>query len=201
MTDRVVPLQANVHRLVDALLPWHVNGTLEREERELVTRHLEECAQCRREVDWLRGLHAACADCAAQDGAAANLFDALQRRETPTRRSDRIWRAAAVAAFVATGVLGWRLSVVDDSAARYRTLGSQAALANGNVVVVFDAAAREEDMRRLLQSVNARIVEGPTATNGYVLAIAASNQARAIEALRAARIVKLAEALTAQATP
>ena len=201
MTDRVLPLHANVHRLVDALLPWYVNSTLNREERELVTRHLEACAQCRREVDWLRALHAACAECAVEDGGSRRLFDALRRRQTRSRLSDRMWRVAAAAGLVVVTLLGWRLWTVDETSAPYRTLGAQDTLANGNVVVVFDAAARESEMRELLQSVGARIVGGPTAANGYLLAIPTATQARAIEQLRAAHIVKLAEALGAPSKP
>jgi len=200
MTDRVVPLHANVHRMVDALLPWYVNGTLKSGELELVTRHLGECAQCRREVDWLRELHAACAECAARDGGS-QLFDALRQRSAPARRPDRVWRVAAAAAFLVVALLGWRLWVVDGPDASYRTLGAPGTVASGNVVVVFDAATTEADMRRLLQSIGARIVEGPTATNGYVLAIPASAQAHAIEALRATPIVKLAESLRGSGSP
>jgi len=200
VTDRVVPLHPNVHRVVDALLPWYVNATLKSDELELVTRHLAECAQCRREVDWLRELHAACAECAAQDGGS-QLFDALRQRQAPARRTDRAWRIAAAAGFVVVALLGWRLWIVDGPDAPYRTLSAPGGVANGNVVVVFDAAATESDMRRLLQSIGARIVEGPTATNGYVLAIPASTQGHAIEALRDARIVKLAESLRGPGSP
>jgi len=38
------------------LLPWFVNGTLEREELESFERHLMECADCRKEIEFLRKL-------------------------------------------------------------------------------------------------------------------------------------------------
>lgn len=200
MTDRVVALHANVHRLVDALLPWYVNSTLNDEERDLVTRHLDECAHCRRETEWLRALHEACAECAAQDGGS-QLFEVLRRQERPSRWTDRLWRVAAVVGVVALTLLGWRVWTADDERAAYRTLGSQDALTRGNVVVVFDAAAREADMRGLLQSIGARIVGGPTSTNGYVLAVPSATAGRALEVLRGARIVKLAEPLGGQGMP
>jgi hypothetical protein len=200
MTDRVVPLHANVHRLVDALLPWYVNSTLNAEERELVTRHLDECAHCRGEVEWLRSLHEACAECAARDGGS-RLFDTLRRRQRPARWMYRVGRAAAVVGVVGVALLGWRAWTADGDSAAYRTLGSQDAVARGNVVVIFEPTAREADMRGLLESVGARIVQGPTATSGYVLAVPSATQARAVEVLRAARIVKLAEALGGQAVP
>jgi len=200
MTDRVVPLHANTHRLVDALLPWYVNSTLNPEERELVTRHLDECAQCRGEVEWLRSLHEACAECAAKDGGS-RLFEVLRRRQHPSRWMDRVWRVAAVVGLVAVALLGWRVWTADGDSAAYRTLGSQDAFTRGNVVVVFDPTAREADMRGLLESVGARIVGGPTPTNGYVLAVPSATQGRAIEVLRAARIVKVAQPLGGQGMP
>jgi hypothetical protein len=56
-------------------------------------------------------------------------------------------------------------------------------------------------MRRLLQSVGARIVGGPTTANAYVLVIASDAQARGLEQLRAAKIVKLAQSLGTGPTP
>jgi len=200
VTDRVLPLHANVHRMVDALLPWYVNETLDREERELVAHHLDECAQCRHEVEWLRGLHAACIACAEQD-EHSEVFDVLRRPRKASRGSAAAWRFAAAAQLAVIAVLGWKLWTTDDTSAQYRTLAGQGAILTGNVVVVFDATAPEGEMRRLLQSVGARIVGGPTAANGYVLAIPADSQARGIEQLRASKIVRLAETLGKRETP
>ncbi|HHQ42366.1 MAG TPA: zf-HC2 domain-containing protein, partial [Chromatiales bacterium] len=36
------------------LLPWLANGTLEGEERERVQRHVEGCARCRAELEFLQ---------------------------------------------------------------------------------------------------------------------------------------------------
>ena len=200
MTDQVLPLHASVHRKVDELLPFYVNDTLEGEERALVARHLEECAQCRGEVDWLRSLHAACGALAEQDDGSEGL--ALPRH---TRKrgwlASPAWRYAAAAQLAVIAVLGWKLWTVDDGAAQYRTLSSAGGITTGNAVVVFDAAAPEAAMRELLQSAGARIVGGPTATHGYVLALPADSRDQAVERLRAARIVKLAEPLGNGATP
>ena len=68
---QVLRLDSATHRVVDVLLPWFVNGTLESEERALVERHLDHCKRCRREVEWLRELHAACAVAAGPGGSPA----------------------------------------------------------------------------------------------------------------------------------
>ena len=62
MTGRVVPLNASEHAAIDALLPWYVNGTLRGDELGRVERHVAVCPACRREVDWLKDVFAACAD-------------------------------------------------------------------------------------------------------------------------------------------
>ena len=52
--DRVVRLDAAAHKVADVLLPWLVNGTLEGDELAFVQRHVDECPNCRHEVEWLR---------------------------------------------------------------------------------------------------------------------------------------------------
>ena len=200
MSDRVLPLRPNVHKMVDALLPWYVNGTLDGDERDLVVRHLDECAQCRGEVEWLRGLHAACVACVEQD-ADSPAFDVLRRRRKAWWRSAPMWGLAAAAELAVIGLLGWHVWSAEDTSAQYRTLASEGGIAGGDLVVVFDAAAKEADMRQLLQSTGARIVGGPTAAHGYLLALPADTRARALEQLRSAKIVKLAEPLASRDAP
>src|SRR3974390_351317 len=59
MTAQVLQIDPNAHTVVDALLPWYVNGALKDDEREAVRPHLEKCPKCREEEAGLRGLHAA----------------------------------------------------------------------------------------------------------------------------------------------
>lgn len=208
MTGRVLPLRAGTHRVVDAMLPWYVNGTLDHDERELVERHVTECAQCRREVEWLRELHAACIACAEQErasGALSDLRRGLTQRAPARSQGARVgvwralpplWRAAVIAQLAVIAVLGWRLSTGDETAPRYRTLGStQGTLPSGNIVVVFEAATSENEMRRLLQHAGARIVDGPTRGNAYMLRVPAEQEAMALDVLQASPSVTLAQPL------
>lgn len=39
---------SDLHRQVELLLPWYVNGTLSTDENQLVTDHLDECVECQR---------------------------------------------------------------------------------------------------------------------------------------------------------
>jgi hypothetical protein len=63
---------------------------------------------------------------------------------------------------------------------------------------MFDPAITEGEMRRLLDSAGARIVDGPTATAAFVLEVPAGQSGAAVRKLRAERKVLFAEALGAQ---
>ena len=72
MTSRVLPLHGSEHAVADALLPWYVNGTLRGEELVPGTSIMWPCELCRREVDWLREVFAACFALAPLPDAAEN---------------------------------------------------------------------------------------------------------------------------------
>ena len=63
----------------------------------------------------------------------------------------------------------------------------------GNVVVVFHPDTTERQMRETLKAGQARLVDGPTAAGGYVLAVPAAKRTAALAALRARENVVLAE--------
>src|SRR5262249_8316099 len=147
----VVHFDPATHKIVDALLPWFVNGTLDDEERALVQKHVEQCERCRREVAWLTELHAAC--------AAPNAAPAVQklRQQLMTSRSARAiapWpRALTAAQLAAILVLGYAVVQSTLPSTPYRTLGAadSAARATASLVVVFDPATPEADLRRMLR--------------------------------------------------
>jgi hypothetical protein len=63
------------------------------------------------------------------------------------------------------------------------------------VAVMFNPGITESDLRRLLLGVGARIVDGPSSTDVYVLEIPAERTDQALRALRAEPGVRLAERL------
>jgi outer membrane lipopolysaccharide assembly protein LptE/RlpB len=67
--------------------------------------------------------------------------------------------------------------------------------ARGALVVVFDPNTPEIELRRVLREAGARVVDGPTASNAYVLHVPSNRQAQALQTLRAERAVALAEEL------
>jgi anti-sigma factor RsiW len=192
LEGQVLRLDSATHRIVDVLLPWFVNGTLENEERALVERHLDDCQRCRREVEWLRELHAACAVVAVPGGSPA--ASRLHRQLMARHQRVRPWSGAVIAAqLAAILVLGTLVVGSDETRAPYRTLG--AAASSASIVVVFDPATTESDFRSSLRAAGARIVDGPTQANAYLLDVPADATEHAIRTLKADRRVVLVESL------
>jgi hypothetical protein len=106
------------------------------------------------------------------------------------------WAAAAQLAVIA--VLGTLLARGDGEAA-YHALG--AARPQGNVVVVFRPDTPERELRRIVQSSGARVVDGPTVTDAYVLDVPAAEAPRALARLRGERAVTLAQPLAREERP
>ena len=220
MSGRVVEFTPSPHQIAFELLPWLVNGTLSEAESAQVEQHIAGCAACRRERDWLQQLSGAYVESDTLvdvEQALARLEPRLALENPPEPRPVRPaqisstvdWLRKLVAvegnwlrlAFaMQLGViiaLGWALAVREPPA--YRTLGS-GARAQGSIVVVFDPATRERDLRRILTAAGARVVDGPTATNGYMLDVGDGSGAiaRALKVLRAERSVILAQPLVAE---
>lgn len=206
MTGRVLQLDPAAHKVADVLLPWFVNGTLEGDELDFVQNHLGSCGSCQREVEWLRELHAACV-AGEDDPDAASALRQLRRKLEKSRRDGGVmarlrelwgrggrWSRWVIATeLVAIVALGAWLLPSPDSPALYRTLAASNSKAptTGNLVVVFEPSTTEADLRRILRDAGARIVDGPTAANAYVLDVPAQRQDQALQALRSERAAVL----------
>jgi anti-sigma factor RsiW len=198
--SNVLPFEASTHKVVDVLLPWLVNGTLDGEERELVERHLARCERCRREVEWLRELQAAC----VAAPAAQKLRERLTRVPANARwrrrwQSMQPWTRAVMAAQLAAILVLGAFVAIPQADAPYRTLGASEspARAGASLVVVFDPAITEAELRGTLRAVGARIVDGPTQANAYLVDVPPAGKAQAMRELKADRRVMLVESLGA----
>jgi len=208
----IFPLRPSEHDTVQQLLPWHVNGTLAADETARVEAHLAECEDCRHDLACEREL--------AREVALLPLdidegWQALAMRLPDARASDA---ARRVPLFSRSGPVGWAVggalaaSVVLSvaivglqrpaaPAQTYRTLGSSAAAASGQVVVLFRPDTPEQQMRTILAAQGARVVDGPTAAGAYVLHIDGPSATDAINALRQSSDVVLAEPITSDGRP
>ena len=210
MTGRVLHFDSAAHKVTDVLLPWFVNGTLEGDELAFVQEHLGQCARCQREVEWLREFHAACVAASAVPGSSPAVHHLRRQLEEPRKargmldrlrahwRDARPWsRRVFVAQLAVIVALGTLVIAGGDGSARYRTLGAgnAATPTTGTFVIVFDPAATEFDLRRILRAAGATIVDGPTQANAYVLDIPMERRDQAMRALKAERFVVLVESL------
>jgi hypothetical protein len=213
MNSHLARTRPAAHHAVQQLLPWLLAGTLDSAELATVQLHLQTCAQCQADLAWQRKLRAAApaADAAFDpDRGFAQLLPRLGP-QTPSSRIgvlDRWLKAAAangawlkwtaLAQLAAIGVLSVMLARPGIDAAGYRAMGGPAGEAKGgagNAVVVFRPDTREREIRRILQASGARVVDGPTVTDAYVLALPPSQAAAALARMRAESAVTLAQPL------
>ncbi|HUO86568.1 MAG TPA: zf-HC2 domain-containing protein [Thermoanaerobaculia bacterium] len=210
------------HQEAWELLPWYVNGTLGSDERQAVEVHLDRCPLCRSELAASREL--AFAVRAAEESPQAvelrleRLLDRLEPpataqsappRVAPRRRGDHLrpavrWVLAlqAAALLVLTLGLGSLLArqPPGPTTGGFRTLAAAPveAVTPGHtptVRAVFSPTASEAELRRLLLAVEARLIDGPSAAGVYTLQLVGEAPEAALERLRAAPLVELAEAV------
>ena len=216
MSGQILHLEPDPHVAVQRLLPWYLTGRLETEEHDAVETHLAQCPECRAELEterqWqlLQPGHGAQVD--VEDGWArmrARLGgDALPlpaTRPAPASRRRawlppawqrgpaRAWAAPALlsaALVVALGVTLRPAPAVGD----YRALAAPAET-GATAVVRFHPDATEAQIRRSLKDSGARLVDGPTVSDAYVVRLPREHYAAALDKLRKEPAVALVEAL------
>lgn len=203
--------QDPAHCETSELLPWLLNGTLDDAERGRVERHVAECVQCRREL--VREREFSQAVIAVQPEAAwapsfARVASRIGATERAGRQSPGPWRnlfaawmalspwlrAGFVAQFALTCVLAVALYLQVDDVPAYRTLGAAASAVTGEtIIVVFDPAAREREIRQTLLGARARVIGGPSPEGAYTLSVPAADAAAVLARLRQAAVVRFAQ--------
>lgn len=193
MNAHIVELDASVHRKVQKLLPWAVLGKLSEAEQAQVADHAAICAHCRDDLEWQRKLQAVQPEAGAApdlEGALARLAPRLDER--PGRRGWMRWALAAQLVVIAA--LGGQLL---RQPAQYRLLGAatSADASAANMIVVFKPDTSEGQLRAILRAGGARMVDGPTAANAWLLKVPPGSLATSVAAMRAQAQVQLAEPL------
>ena len=167
----------------DDLLPWYVNGTLSRGERQIVESHLQTCERCRQEVAWLQNLRTQVkADAVRSPGEFGlnRLLREVDPQSSAARQRHPWWRPALAAAAVIIVIQFAVLINVLYRPAPITLLGGPAE--EGVVLQVkFAPSATEAQIRQLLQKTQATLVSGPGALGVYRLRLegitATQNQA------------------------
>jgi hypothetical protein len=215
MSGRILKFDGTQHRAVQELLPWYLARTLDPHETGLVREHLRSCAQCRADLDWQRKLSAAPppGDPGLDaEAALARLRPRLGRRPLAALAGwRRRWREPRAGGAWMRWALGAQAALIAallvlpprapaPEAAAFRGLGGGSADA-AEAVVKFRPDTAERDLRRILGTHGARLVDGPTAAGAYLIAFPAGQRAAAIGGLRAEPAVLLAEPLEAGGRP
>ena len=199
----IIRLRNNPHDEVQELLPWLVNGTLDPEEVQRVEAHLTECAQCRAELEAEEQLAAVVAstplDC---ESGWESMRRQMDREVSAGPVPARLWRrripvgwavASPLAAAAAIALVFVNVTPKQAADPQYRALGAATSAQPANLVVQFAPATKLSDIQGLLGSVDARVVDGPTATGAYLLRVDQSKRELALKHLRDSQVIALAE--------
>lgn len=207
---QVIPLYDDRHREAELLLPWYATGRIEADDRATVERHLDECEACRAELAAERRLADAVAGTAAPGATGWESLAARIAAEAPRPVAPRPWargrgpgptrtiftptrlRWLAAAQFAGLMLLGAGMIRTEREGA-YRVLGAETPARAGNVLVMFRPETREADLRHALVAAGARLVDGPTSANAYVLEAPGGATGASMAALRRDPNVTLAE--------
>lgn len=178
-----------LHEQFEAMLPWHVNGTLGPGEREELSSHLQHCPSCRREVElqalirdrMRRGEQVLPAPMASLDGL-------MKRIASYERSSLRLWKqrlagwfrgralertlvAQAATILLLVGVLAW-LAMRPGPPAEYHTLGASPqwqVVGREYIHLEPRELATAAQVKALLEQVGGRIVHGPSPGGAYIV--------------------------------
>ncbi|HEX4182375.1 MAG TPA: zf-HC2 domain-containing protein [Caulobacteraceae bacterium] len=218
MTGRIIPLPEDPHRQAELLLPWYVTGQLDEAERALIEAHMAGCMDCRAQMDAERRVRAEFADLPVEgEHAWLALRDRIaQRRKSSVVaallagaagfgrdwRSGAPWLRWAVAGQLAALVLALGVLTLPHAPdARYHALGAAPRPKSGDIVVMFRPETSERAFRDTLKANNARLVDGPTSTDAYLLYVPLGQRPAALARLRGAQQVVFAEPVDAGGPP
>src|SRR3954469_25339146 len=189
------------HVQTSELLPWFVNGTLDPEEHARVERHLADCISCKQELARLRAWQQQYRNEGEDAGANRGLARVQARIEEIEsgiaaqrgwRRMAASWNAAAVwlrvALLAQTALLAGLITVL-----LLKPVPQPAPAAPAYLLTVFDPTRTEHEIRALLLTTGARIVDGPSAEGAYTLEVSAGQGPQVLERLRANSAIKRTE--------
>jgi hypothetical protein len=215
---RILSFADPCHR-TQQLLPWYAVDSLDKADRARIDAHLTACSACRAELLRERSLHSeiAALPVDVEYGWAA-LRDRVARRERRPRLVQGLvaafqgaggdWTVAApwlkwslAGQFAVLLAIAGVLAVPKSAPASYHALGRPTGAQTGDIVVVFKPEITEARLRELLKSSGARVVDGPTSTDAFLLFTPQSQRAAALSRLRGSHDVTLAEPVDAQGSP
>ena len=208
---RIIRMPGDAHREVQELLPWYVTGQLDPADLAEVEDHLRRCPECRTDVAFQQQLAREIPKLPIDvEHGWSRMRRRLEQERSPRglawlgvripgwgRPSGGVavasWPALALTALLAVGATAVVLPALGP--ARYHALSAAPPAVSGNVVVIFRPDTPEKALRETLRAHHARLVDGPTAADGYVLQVPAAERLQVLAQLRAQHDIVLAEAI------
>lgn len=192
---RIIRLHDESHWQLQQLLPWYVTGRLDPAEHARVEAHLAGCDECQEELRFEGALAENVKALPLDVDASWRRMEARFKAQPQGQKLGPLaspWAGWAVAAcaLVAVGVAA---VLPRAQQGQYHVLGAARAVTPGNMVVIFRAEATEREIRAALDGAGARIVDGPTAADAYVLTVPAAQRTTALARLRSNSGVVMAE--------
>jgi hypothetical protein len=201
----VIPIEAR-HALSWPLLPWLANGTLRGAELEATRTHARHCSACRRELARLEFLSQRLKALGRDERCEDALHRLHERIDLPQRRAPALPWASAAVLVLACGLVGTLMQSAESNVAWLRKIGltmlpQTQPMASGRAPLtarlVFYDNVTEGQLRSVLLSVGADLVDGPTARGVYTIVIhrtaASGEAASALSHLRHSRKVVYVE--------
>lgn len=204
----IIRLRSSMHDDVQELLPWLVNGTLAPDEASRVETHLDECPECRAALEAERRLGGAVASLPLDCDSSWERMKLRLKLDPPVRVQPipALWRrpvpfgwavGVPLAAAAAAAVLFLNVTPTQPVEPKYRALGTIEVAQPANLIVQFEPATRIGDVQAALQSVDARLVDGPTETGAYLLRVDQTRRELALKRLHDNQAIALAEPIDA----
>ena len=149
-----------------SLLPFYVNGSLSLEQQTEIELHLQVCDHCREEIHFLNKLRQQVkrSTIAAGPGELG-----LRRLLRDVKRDQsrvivlRWWKPAMTAAVLVIVLQSVLLLRPQPAQQTYAPLGVQ----QTGIQIIFQPTATEVQIRKVLNQVHARIIDGPSALGVY----------------------------------
>jgi hypothetical protein len=187
------------------LLPWYVTNALDSDDHARVAAHLKTCRDCTAQLEadaklgrdlmqmprtveggWAQMCERLGLDPAVRAGPspARDAHSAVKRPRWPKIG----WTVGAQAVFAS--ILG---AILVTQVPRYAALDGGVASSEANLIVIFRPETTERSLRQALMAVDARLVDGPTSANAYLLHVPGEERERMLGSLRAMPQIVMAE--------
>jgi hypothetical protein len=191
-----------LHDQVSQLLPWYINESLNADEKTLVEAHLKHCQWCQQALAnerlMIKGIEPNIQVPNVDDAFVKMMNRIESTSSTTTKNTSSLFQQIRKKWFSPVSIpMAWLvlpqfavlliivLSLTDllKNEANYQALSNGSAI-NSNVVIIFKSKATLAEVTGTLQRYDARIVDGPTVTNAYLLQVPNEQLEQVINGLR-----------------